>query len=175
MSSQERAVSPIDESSSTQPETRESQTDGYERSEVTSTIPSAKAQTSVDNALENRLHNEQESADATAGLVEPGETHAFLPSVHTASTCTEQERTKGKYSRPALLTTWWFEIASLMIAIAALVAIVVTMAKFDKREQPAWKYAINLNTLIAILSTLLRACMVVAVEEGELHVFLHHR
>lgn len=67
-----------------------------------------------------------------------------------------------KNNRLSLLT----ETASLVIATAAFIAIIVTMVEYNGKEQPAWKYAINLNTLIAILSTLLRACMVIVTEEG---------
>lgn len=66
-----------------------------------------------------------------------------------------------------LLKTWWIELLSLVAAIAALTAIVATLAKYNKKEQPAWRFAINLNTLIAILSTILRACMAVVAEEGK--------
>jgi hypothetical protein len=83
--------------------------------------------------------------------------HASLHCKHPASALTEQEQTGDKYNHPALFKAWWFEIASLIVAIAALVAIVVTLAEYDKKEQPGWKHTINLNTLIAILSTLLRA------------------
>ena len=71
-----------------------------------------------------------------------------------------------KNNRLSLLTTWWTETASLVIATAAFIAIIVTMVEYNGKEQPAWKYAINLNILIAILSTLLRACMVIVTEEG---------
>jgi uncharacterized membrane protein YgaE (UPF0421/DUF939 family) len=55
---------------------------------------------------------------------------------------------------------------SLLAAIGALVAIVVTLVKFNRKEQPAWRYRVNLNTLIAILSAFLRVCMLFSVEEG---------
>jgi hypothetical protein len=51
--------------------------------------------------------------------------------------------------------------------MAALTAIVVLMAEYHDKQQPEWKYRINLNTVIAILSTLMRACMIVVAEEGE--------
>jgi hypothetical protein len=41
------------------------------------------------------------------------------------------------------------------------------MVEYNEKEQPAWKYAINLNTLIAVLSILFRACMVLVTEEGK--------
>lgn len=66
-----------------------------------------------------------------------------------------------------LLKTWWVDLLSLVTAIAALAATVAILAKFNEKVQPAWPFAINLNTLIAIVSTLLRACMAVVAEEGK--------
>lgn len=73
-------------------------------------------------------------------------------------------------SRLAFLSAFWFGIASLLIDVSALVAIAITLAKFDRKEQPAWKYSVDLNTLIAILSTLLRVWVLYGVEEGMVQV-----
>ncbi|KAJ5063990.1 hypothetical protein J3E74DRAFT_415127 [Bipolaris maydis] len=56
-------------------------------------------------------------------------------------------------------------------------AIVITMAKYNDREQPEWRYSINLNTIIAVLATVLRSCMVVVAEEviGQLKWLLFRR
>jgi hypothetical protein len=77
-------------------------------------------------------------------------------------------------SRRALFFAWWLELASLLLAIAAFIAIAITLYKYNQQEQPAWRYSINLNTLVAILSTVLRACMVVVVEEGNALLFKHN-
>ena len=44
--------------------------------------------------------------------------------------------------------------------------IIITMTMYHTEDQPAWMYAINLNTLVAILSALLRVCMIIVLEEG---------
>jgi Protein of unknown function (DUF3176) len=74
-------------------------------------------------------------------------------------------------SRLSLMTVWWTEAVSLFMAIGAFLAIVTILAVYDNEEQPAWKYSLNLNTLVAILSTLLRASLVVIVEEGKQSIF----
>jgi hypothetical protein len=65
-----------------------------------------------------------------------------------------------------LSSAWWQEILSLLIASTALVAIVIVLVMYNGKEQPTWKYSINLSALVAILSTLLRVLMVTVVEEG---------
>jgi hypothetical protein len=116
------------------------------------------------HALHGGTHVEESTA-----RVEPGETHAFLSKNHSNTRTTGQPIAKDKHNSASVLTTWWFELASLAASIAALIAIVITMAEYDNKEQPQWKYSINLNTLIAVLATMLRACMVVVAEEGKTH------
>jgi hypothetical protein len=111
-------------------------------------------------------------AEDHVGTLEAREDHAFLSEAYRPSTSihSPETTTKTQHRSLALLKTWWFELASLTVAMAALVAIAITLAQYNKKEQPAWRYSLNLNTLIAILATLLRACMVVVAEEGEAYL-----
>lgn len=69
-----------------------------------------------------------------------------------------------------LASAWWQEIVSFLFAATFFVAIAIILAKYNGQEQPDWKYSLNLSTLVAILSTLLRASLVVVVEESEYKV-----
>jgi hypothetical protein len=126
-------------------------------------------QISVDGQNPNHASHEGIPVEESTARVEPGETHAFLHKDHSDTRNTGQPIAKDKRNSASVLNTWWFEFASLSAAIAALIAIVITMAEYDSKEQPEWKYSINLNTLIAVLATMLRACMVVVAEEGKVH------
>lgn len=55
---------------------------------------------------------------------------------------------------------WAFEIASLALAIGLVVAIAVILAVFDGQETPHWSGSFNLNAVLALLSTFLRALLV---------------
>jgi hypothetical protein len=78
----------------------------------------------------------------------------------------KQNRTRRTgYGRLALV--WWQEILSFIIAAATFMAIAIILGQYNGQEQPDWKYSLNLSTLVAILSTLLRVSMVVIVEESE--------
>lgn len=184
MSSQDRAVSPIEDiiptTSYTRGEQAEETTIALERnpteqrevhrgpaSDVDSLSPSTTTHFSTDNAHPLREYHERIGAEETVGTAEPGETHAFLRENHQDATSTNQAKTQVKGNRVKLTNIWWVEVVSLTIAISALIAIMVALAEYNNKQQPAWKYAINLNTLIAILSTLMRACMVVVAEEGK--------
>lgn len=76
--------------------------------------------------------------------------------------------TRAGYGR--LIVAWWQEILCFTFAAVAFAAIAVILAKYNGQEQPDWKYSLNLSTLVAILSTLLRASMVVVVEESEFKI-----
>ncbi|KAK3983809.1 hypothetical protein QBC44DRAFT_391175 [Cladorrhinum sp. PSN332] len=54
---------------------------------------------------------------------------------------------------------WKWEIAAVLVAIAVMVRIFVTLHKFDKRPTSEWAFGLNLNTLIALLGTTLRAAL----------------
>jgi hypothetical protein len=132
-----------------------------------SPIPSAtRLTTSVDDTLPHSEHPKRQVTGEPGTLAESEETHGFLREDHSVSG-PNHDVDETKNNRLSLLTTWWTETASLAIATAAFIAIIVTMVEYNEKEQPAWKYAINLNTLIAVLSILFRACMVLVTEEGK--------
>jgi hypothetical protein len=127
------------------------------------------AHTSTDGEISDHALHEEPRVEESTVRIEPGESQAFLLESDSDTRTTEQHVAKGKHDRASVFTTWWLELASLAAAIVALIAIMVTMIKYDDQEQPTWKYSINLNTLIAVLATILRACTVVVAEEGKVH------
>ncbi|KAI1090295.1 hypothetical protein F5B19DRAFT_464095 [Rostrohypoxylon terebratum] len=60
---------------------------------------------------------------------------------------------------------WSWEIASLTIAFCLIVATYGLLTHFDGHRLPEWPFSINLNTLIALISTFIRATMLVSVAE----------
>jgi branched-subunit amino acid transport protein len=68
--------------------------------------------------------------------------------------------------RPGRVRQWLFEILSVVGALLLLCAIVGLLVGYHDTKQPVWKYSINLNSLVALLSTLFKALMMVAVAEG---------
>ena len=63
------------------------------------------------------------------------------------------------------LDTWWgFEIASLVLSFASFVALILLLQQWDKRPPQQWSYShLTLNGLVAILSTVTRAALLVPV------------
>ncbi|KAJ4991866.1 hypothetical protein SVAN01_02716 [Stagonosporopsis vannaccii] len=60
---------------------------------------------------------------------------------------------------------WAFEIATVILAAGLIVAIAVLLASYDGIPTPDWGVHINLNALLALLSTILRAALVVLVAQ----------
>ncbi|KAI1336604.1 hypothetical protein F5Y15DRAFT_408460 [Xylariaceae sp. FL0016] len=58
---------------------------------------------------------------------------------------------------------WIWETLSLIVALGLIAAIFSILAHFDSHILPNWPFSININTLIALLSTIMRAAMLVAV------------
>lgn len=65
---------------------------------------------------------------------------------------------------------WVIEMVSMVTSLLLLAAIVAILAAFDGVPQPVWgrRITITLNSLIAILSTLCRAMLMLVVAEGML-------
>lgn len=66
---------------------------------------------------------------------------------------------------------WAIEMVSMVTSLLLLAAIVAILAAFDGVPQPGWgrRITITLNSLIAILSTLCRAMLMLVVAEGRVH------
>ncbi|KAE9968535.1 hypothetical protein BLS_005806 [Venturia inaequalis] len=76
-----------------------------------------------------------------------------------SSLASDPDHGKSSEVRRTLVTSifaWWTEIVFLSAAMMAFFAISMTLYKSHGKEQAEIKYSISLNTLIAILSTLLR-------------------
>lgn len=95
----------------------------------------------------------------------PYHTSVFeVPSPSTPTPTTSPPKTRRR--RSSALTFWTWEIISLLLTIGLIVAIVVILSHFEGRPLPDWPFGINLSTLLAMLSTILRTLMLVAVAEA---------
>ena len=61
---------------------------------------------------------------------------------------------------------WLLEILSFFIAALALIAIIVTLAVHQEGPLPQWPYSISVNALIAVFTTVFKACLLMPVAEG---------
>ncbi|KAJ6779562.1 hypothetical protein PWT90_10014 [Aphanocladium album] len=66
-------------------------------------------------------------------------------------------RTHLKHS---LLRYWVWEFASLFLAGASILAICFVLTFYNGRPLPEWPYGLSINTLLSVLSTVLRACLI---------------
>ncbi|KAH6660957.1 hypothetical protein BKA67DRAFT_510103 [Truncatella angustata] len=77
----------------------------------------------------------------------------------------KSSRSAKQRPRYHVLRFWTWEILSLIVAIGLMAATVGILAHYQGQQVPDWPLSINLNTLVALLSTILRAAMLVAVAE----------
>jgi hypothetical protein len=64
-----------------------------------------------------------------------------------------------------IFRSWIWELLSLAVSIGLIVAIAVLLATYNGKPAPDWGYHINLNALLALLSTILRAMVVVVLAQ----------
>jgi hypothetical protein len=67
--------------------------------------------------------------------------------------------------RYQIFRSWTWEILSVILAIGLLVAITVLLVSFHGKPSPDWGARLNFNALLALLSTILRAMLVVTVSQ----------
>lgn len=66
----------------------------------------------------------------------------------------------------ATLKQWIPEFVALFSSVAAFIIMVILLVVSHEKPQPEWAYDVNINSLIAILATLLRAAMLFILAEG---------
>lgn len=80
----------------------------------------------------------------------------------------EQEaNSKYQPSKDGNQLMWIIEIASLLLATVAFVAIIITLTIHRNRPLPQWPHLISINTLIAIFTAILKASLLVPVVESQ--------
>ncbi|KAK1638966.1 hypothetical protein BDP81DRAFT_447859 [Colletotrichum phormii] len=67
--------------------------------------------------------------------------------------------------RVSTLKQWSLEFAALLTSVTAFIVMVILLVVSDGKPQPAWAYSVSINTLVAILTTLLRAAMLFVLSE----------
>jgi hypothetical protein len=80
----------------------------------------------------------------------------------------ERIHNNGKGHSHGRFWQWILEILSLVGALLLLCTIVGLLVGYHDNKQPVWKYSISLNSLVALLSTLFKALMMIVVAEGTL-------
>ncbi|POS72857.1 hypothetical protein DHEL01_v208754 [Diaporthe helianthi] len=67
---------------------------------------------------------------------------------------------------PKKTGSWFWEVVATLFAIGAVASIVALLARYEGKPLPSWPYAITLNALIAVLTTVANAAMAVPLSSG---------
>lgn len=62
-----------------------------------------------------------------------------------------------------IFRVWLWEILAVVTAIALVAAIFIHLSFYDGKRSPNWGLSLSLNALLALLSTVFRAMLVVIV------------
>lgn len=91
-------------------------------------------------------------------------------------TATDRKRVYDTYEQEAidpntrqhkrgLLQDWWQEIGSALFSILCTVAIIIILYMLDRKRLSNWTIPVSLNAMISILSTAVKAGMILPVSE----------
>jgi Protein of unknown function (DUF3176) len=73
--------------------------------------------------------------------------------------------------RKVLFEAWSGEFFSLILAMTFFISIIILLREYDKHLIPSWKFHLSLNSLVAILATLLRSSLTTILEEGHYLIY----
>ncbi|CAG7563855.1 unnamed protein product [Fusarium equiseti] len=92
---------------------------------------------------------------------------SFGPKQEVTTFITSESRSQSQTKTPKVspVRYWSWEIISLLFAIALLIATIAIPAHYNDKVLNRWPYDISLNTIIAILSTFMRAAVMFVVAE----------
>ncbi|KAF5978832.1 hypothetical protein FCOIX_5634 [Fusarium coicis] len=65
-----------------------------------------------------------------------------------------------------IIEGWWQEMLCCLVSVVALVVLTLTLRKFNNQPLPDWPSGITLNTVLACISTVCRAALLIPVTEG---------
>ncbi|KAF9877754.1 hypothetical protein CkaCkLH20_04889 [Colletotrichum karsti] len=78
---------------------------------------------------------------------------------------TLREKRANAPERPRVLQFWKWEALALLLAMASVVTMTVIPVIYHDAPEEEWPFSININTVIALLTTLMRATMLLVVAE----------
>lgn len=70
------------------------------------------------------------------------------------------------------VSPWRWQIAEIVLSAGILASILIILGQYNEQRQPQLVQNITLNSLVAILATLLRGTLVSVVEEGKQYLLL---
>ena len=76
-----------------------------------------------------------------------------------------------KSKKKSILREWWSEIAMSAFSIFLFLAIVSLLGTYNNQPAPSWSFHLNVNSMVAILSTLLRSSLLMILGQG---LFQYH-
>jgi hypothetical protein len=82
---------------------------------------------------------------------------------HGSITASKSDPYSTSFAVRSTLASWMFEVLSVIVSIASIVAIVVVLYRENNRPLTAWKFGLTLNTVIATLGTLARTTLAFAI------------
>jgi hypothetical protein len=114
---------------------------------------------SVDKRSESGTH---QSSQFDLGPAPP---YQASPQPRPATATKPETKAKGKGALRHI-TVWASECFWLLLTVAAFVAMVVVLWRYDNEQLPNWPLGLTLNTAVAFLATLCRSTAVITVTEA---------
>jgi hypothetical protein len=107
-----------------------------------------------------------EQGDHPLSQLDLSEDDGERPSVLHVHPAQVKQQDSRKCKKKSILKEWRLEIAMSALSILLSTAIVFLLKQYDKHPMPSWSFHLNVNSLVAILSTFLRSCLFMILAQG---------
>ncbi|EQB50153.1 hypothetical protein CGLO_10426 [Colletotrichum gloeosporioides Cg-14] len=115
--------------------------------------------------------------DAGYNTVPTSDTGSLTSGEETAIDSPRAEECQRKQPEPTekldILRSWLFEFLAVFISILSYVGIIAVLGAYNGQPQPEFARDVNINTIIAILSTALRAATAFIATEGKIEMIVY--
>lgn len=79
----------------------------------------------------------------------------------------ERRRARPKHPFMHILTQWWLECSTCLLAVLVFMALIVTLYKQQRKTLQKYSLGITINSLASIYIVILKAACVFVVAEGD--------
>jgi hypothetical protein len=116
-------------------------------------------------AQHHELHTLQNPASyPTKGAIVHSEIQLDAQSAeHSSIPASKYDASSTPLAIRSTLASWTFELLSVVVSLASIVAIIAVLYRENNRPLSAWKFGLTLNTVIATLGTLARTTLAFAI------------
>lgn len=130
---------------------------------------SNKATSSLDEKSglsEDTPQHSEKHKELKVNVISVAEQEDKIPDVKFDGEFVPEKSIFGGSLRGSLVDFWWQEMIAIAVMLLSLGAIILILALYDNEPLPHWPLKININSLVSIFNTIMKATMLAILAAG---------